>query len=203
LPIIESHVKIGTSHKKRSNSTSLAANVRNDPLSAMKLPLRIRQRKNLHNRQEALAHYITNISTVIHFVTCRFLTQKLCLCGSNTRKRPFSSINSFLTRNLKRPAGVVSEVFPIRGNATMDREHTPTPATSSPPTYDYQYLADSWPSPIVKRSEIKEFTQGLYSKHTLSALDRKKLGPPSFKHGGCRAYTTSGVVAWLNRRSAL
>lgn len=74
---------------------------------------------------------------------------------------------------------------------------TDLPCTTS----NYHHLKDSWPSPIVKRTEITAFTQGLYSPHTLTKYARDGIAPASFKHGKNIAYHVDTVIAWLDARS--
>ena len=59
----------------------------------------------------------------------------------------------------------------------------------------------SWPSPIVSRSEIKNFTGGLLSPGTLANLDCRGLGPRNKIRMNRRvAYEKDSLIEWLLAR---
>lgn len=75
-------------------------------------------------------------------------------------------------------------------------------SNSLPPHSLYQYLKENWPTPIVRRSEIKEFTKGLYSPRTLENLENRRKGPSGkFRHGKHVAYHVDSVIEWLDSRA--
>ena len=61
-------------------------------------------------------------------------------------------------------------------------------------------LVDNWPSPIVARSEIKNFSGGLLHPRTMA--NRDSLGEPTGKMmiGGRACYSTRKLVAWMKAR---
>jgi len=66
---------------------------------------------------------------------------------------------------------------------------------------DFSQLAESWPSPIVARESIREFSGGLLHPRTMANLDSKKQGPAGrFRVGRKIAYPTVSVVEWLEKR---
>ena len=63
-------------------------------------------------------------------------------------------------------------------------------------------LADRWPSPIVARNQIGEFTNGLISERHIANLDSMGKGPRGrFKIGGRVCYTVESVIRFLEERS--
>lgn len=67
-------------------------------------------------------------------------------------------------------------------------------------SHTLSHLADKWPSSIVARSEVRNFTGGLISEKYLANLDSLGEGPPSIKIGRKRAYPVVPFVAWLEGR---
>ncbi|HOE79189.1 MAG TPA: hypothetical protein PLX58_04425 [Smithellaceae bacterium] len=66
----------------------------------------------------------------------------------------------------------------------------------------FQEMADKWPSSIVARTEIKDFTGGAISEKYLANLDSLGKGPANrFRLGRKVVYRTSDVVDWLQSRS--
>lgn len=69
-------------------------------------------------------------------------------------------------------------------------------------TLDLSKLKDSWPSAIVARESIREFSGGLVHPRTLANLDSKKQGPAGkFRVGRKVAYPVESVVEWLESRA--
>lgn len=64
-------------------------------------------------------------------------------------------------------------------------------------------MASKWPSAIVSRTSIKEFTGGLLSERYCANLDSLGKGCPSrVRIGGRRvAYPVNELVKWLEARS--
>jgi hypothetical protein len=69
-------------------------------------------------------------------------------------------------------------------------------------TPDLSHLASRWPSTLVARSEISNFTGGAINSRTLANLDSKGKGPPGrIKIGKKVAYKVSSLIFWLEHRS--
>ena len=66
---------------------------------------------------------------------------------------------------------------------------------------DLSQLAKSWPSPIVARSSIRDFSGGLILPGTLANLDSLGKGPAGkFRVGQKVAYPVDEVIRWLESR---
>jgi hypothetical protein len=68
------------------------------------------------------------------------------------------------------------------------------------PKFNLDSLADNWPSPIVARSEIKNFSGGLLHPRTLANLDSLNKGPGKILIGNRACYSTRQLVAWMKQR---
>ena len=68
------------------------------------------------------------------------------------------------------------------------------------PSFNLDTLADSWPSPIVARSEVGTFSGGLLHPRTLANLDSLHEGPGKIMIGNRACYSTQKLVAWMKRR---
>lgn len=66
----------------------------------------------------------------------------------------------------------------------------------------FQEMADSWPSPVVARTEVGKFTGGLISSKYIANLDSDGTGPIRVKCGRKIGYPTRNFVAWLRDRSS-
>ena len=66
--------------------------------------------------------------------------------------------------------------------------------------FNLDTLADNWPSPIVARSEIKNFSGGLLHPRTLANLDSLNKGPGKIMIGNRACYSTRKLVAWMKER---
>jgi hypothetical protein len=63
-------------------------------------------------------------------------------------------------------------------------------------------MAEKWPSPIVARTEIKNFTGGVINSKYVANLDSQGLGPAGrFRIGRKVAYPISAVIEWLESRA--
>ena len=61
--------------------------------------------------------------------------------------------------------------------------------------------AERWPSSLVARNSIREFTGGLYSPSYLANCDSKGMGPEgSFHIGRQKAYSIDSLCNWLISR---
>ena len=63
-------------------------------------------------------------------------------------------------------------------------------------------LADKWPSAIVTRERVNEFSGGLLHSRTLANIDSDpdRQGPPRMKMGRKVAYPVEGLCDWLAQR---
>lgn len=70
-------------------------------------------------------------------------------------------------------------------------------------TIDLSHLAEKWPSTIVARSRIKQFTGGMMSPGTLANLDSQGQGPPcQVKIGRNIGYVVGPLIKWLEERAS-
>lgn len=66
---------------------------------------------------------------------------------------------------------------------------------------DLDKLDNDWPSPIVARSEMGKFTQGLYKPQSFRTFDGKKEGiKRKIKLNNKIAYLKSDVIEWLKAK---
>ena len=66
-----------------------------------------------------------------------------------------------------------------------------------------QKLIESWPSPIVARSEVGRFSGGLLHPRTLANLDALKQGPGKIVIGGKVAYDRDALARWIEARATV
>lgn len=65
-------------------------------------------------------------------------------------------------------------------------------------------LKKSWPSALVARSEIREFSGGLVSPKTLANLDSRGVGPRKrFRVGRKICYPIRELIAWLESKTVI
>ncbi len=62
------------------------------------------------------------------------------------------------------------------------------------------HLAEKWPSSLVARRKISEFTGGIMSEKYLANLDSLGDGPPRCKIGRHVAYPVDTLITWLEGR---
>jgi hypothetical protein len=66
----------------------------------------------------------------------------------------------------------------------------------------FSHLADKWPSSLVARTKISDFTGGIVSEKYIANLDSQGLGPAGrIRIGRKIAYPVSSVISWLEGRS--
>ncbi len=65
----------------------------------------------------------------------------------------------------------------------------------------WQILGESWPSPIITRSELGKFSGGLLRPATVRNLDSMGQGIRRFKVGRKTCYLVKDVIDWLQARS--
>ncbi|MFQ5328718.1 MAG: hypothetical protein ACE5D4_01870 [Thermodesulfobacteriota bacterium] len=68
-------------------------------------------------------------------------------------------------------------------------------------SYNFQALADRWPSPIVARGDVKEFSGGVLNSKTLANLDSIGEGPPRGRMGRKVFYEVAALCQWMEKRA--
>ena len=67
---------------------------------------------------------------------------------------------------------------------------------------DLSSLARKWPSNIVAREEISQFTGGLYTSSYMANIDSQGAGPEGrIRIGRKVAYPIDALISWLEKRS--
>lgn len=68
----------------------------------------------------------------------------------------------------------------------------------------FQKMADHWPSSVVAREKISDFTGGLITPGRIANLDSQGQGPPNrFRVGRKVCYPVSDLTRWLSERAQL
>ena len=68
---------------------------------------------------------------------------------------------------------------------------------------DLDKLAEDWPSPFVARSEMENFTKGLYKPRSMNTFDGSGKGiKRKLKMRSKIAYLKEDVVEWLKRKKS-
>lgn len=68
--------------------------------------------------------------------------------------------------------------------------------------FDFSELLDSWPSPLVAREKVAEFSGGLLHPATLANHDSRGDGPRGRVRVGRKiAYPAKGLVEWMQGRA--
>lgn len=62
---------------------------------------------------------------------------------------------------------------------------------------DFEQMAAKWSKPLVKRSDVKEYSCGLISGKTLANLAAMGEGPPYYYVSGYAVYQTTDITDWL------
>ncbi len=66
---------------------------------------------------------------------------------------------------------------------------------------DLKKMLEDWPSPLIARSKIGEFTKGAYKPNTFAVYDSSKCGvTPRFKINKKVFYFTTDVISWFIKR---
>jgi len=66
----------------------------------------------------------------------------------------------------------------------------------------FQEMAERWPSPIVARTEVENFTGGALSEKYLANLDCAGKGPAGrFRLGRKIVYPVGAFITWLEGRA--
>lgn len=66
---------------------------------------------------------------------------------------------------------------------------------------DFQFLKNHWPSGIVARTAVAEFSGGLLDAKTLANHDSAGEGPPKGRLGRKVFYRVDDLIAWMESRS--
>jgi len=61
-------------------------------------------------------------------------------------------------------------------------------------------LYEKWPSTIVARERVAEFSGGLLHPRTMANLDSEKAGPPRLIFGRKIAYPVEDLCEWMAQR---
>ena len=66
---------------------------------------------------------------------------------------------------------------------------------------DFKKLAEDWKSPFVARSEMENFTKGLYKPRSMNTFDGNGSGiKRKLKIGTKIVYLKEDVIEWLKRK---
>lgn len=72
------------------------------------------------------------------------------------------------------------------------------PKDAGPNTIDWKALANKWPSTVLARSKVPEFTGGLLSARPLANLDTMGEGPPVYRWKDRKVfYQVSDFIDWM------
>jgi hypothetical protein len=68
--------------------------------------------------------------------------------------------------------------------------------------YNFNGMVEKWPSTMVFRGQVKDFTGGVICAGTMANIDSdpEQEGPPRVRFGRKIAYPLVPFVAWLNKR---
>jgi len=68
--------------------------------------------------------------------------------------------------------------------------------------FDFKSLKGKWPSAVVARYKVGEFTGGLVSPGTLANEDSQGTGPAGrFQIGNKTAYPIDSLISWLEAKA--
>ena len=67
--------------------------------------------------------------------------------------------------------------------------------------FNLDSLVNSWPSPIVARSQVGVFSGGLLHPRTMANLDSLGKGPGKMLVGNRACYSTLKLVEWMKSRT--
>lgn len=65
----------------------------------------------------------------------------------------------------------------------------------------FEQMIERWPSAIVARTQIEEFTGGMISCKYIANLDSDGAGPVRIKLGRRVGYPIKDLTAWLRKRA--
>lgn len=64
----------------------------------------------------------------------------------------------------------------------------------------FDRMVESWPAPVVARSEVARFSGGLLHPRTLANADSLGTGPERITFGRKVAYPTRSLADWMRSR---
>lgn len=67
----------------------------------------------------------------------------------------------------------------------------------------FDKMADNWPSEIVARRKVEEFTGGMICGKTIANYEGKKDGPVKIKIGRMVGYPKTQFVEWLKSHAEI
>ena len=67
-------------------------------------------------------------------------------------------------------------------------------------TYDLNKLAEKWPSAVVAREKVSDFSGGILHPRRMANLDSLGEGPERIRVGRKIAYPVKSLVAWMQTR---
>ena len=67
--------------------------------------------------------------------------------------------------------------------------------------FNFNKLAECWPSPVVSRTGIEQFSGGLLNSKLMANLDSIGAGPPRGRCGKKIFYPVDTLVIWLEQRA--
>ena len=70
-------------------------------------------------------------------------------------------------------------------------------------TIDLSDLKTKWPSSMVARRRVREFSGGVLNEKTLANLDSAGKGPARFRVGRQICYRVADLVAWMEGRATV
>ena len=66
--------------------------------------------------------------------------------------------------------------------------------------YDFKRLKEKWPSQVVARSDVRNFTGGIVSPKSLANAESLGTGPRSHRYGKKAFYDVDDLIEWLQAR---
>ena len=69
----------------------------------------------------------------------------------------------------------------------------------------FSKMADSWPSEVVARERVGDFSGGILTSSTMANIDSapEAAGPPRIRHGRKIAYPVRSLTDWMRKRSKI
>ena len=67
----------------------------------------------------------------------------------------------------------------------------------------FDEFAKAWPSPVVAREKIADFSGGAFSSKYMANLDSQKMGPPRIKIGRKVVYPKAQLVEFMRKRATM
>ena len=67
---------------------------------------------------------------------------------------------------------------------------------------DLSYLADKWPSNIVSRCKVSDFSGGLLDQRSMANIDCLGKGPERVRIGRKVGYPVGALIRWMEARAS-